>query len=89
MPGWYADASKQEYLKALVLEVIGLFGASRCMFASNWHINGPVSDSDGASEIGPTVPQLYNECFASWVAHLSADEQASLFAGTAEKVYRI
>ena len=33
--GWPTDAAKEALVKSLVLEVIGLFGAKRCMFNSN------------------------------------------------------
>ena len=73
-----------------MLEVIKLFGASRCMFASNWHVNGAVSNGpdDGPAPSGPAMPDLYAK-FAKWVAELPADDQAKLFAGTAAEFYRI
>ena len=36
VPGWFADAAKEAVLRDLVLEMIDLFGAGRCMFTSNW-----------------------------------------------------
>ena len=90
VPGWDQDAAKEATVAALVLEVIQLFGASRCMFASNWHVNGAVSNGpdDGPAPSGPAMPDLYAK-FAKWVAELPADDQAKLFAGTAAEFYRI
>ena len=90
VPGWDQDAAKEATVAALVLEVIKLFGASRCMFASNWHVNGAVSNGpdDGPAPSGPPMPELYAK-FAKWVAELPADDQAKLFAGTAAEFYRI
>mmetsp|Transcript_94818 Transcript_94818/g.284161 ORF Transcript_94818/g.284161 Transcript_94818/m.284161 type:complete len:92 (+) Transcript_94818:3-278(+) len=84
--GWSEDAAKEAFLKSIVLEVVALFGARRCMFASNWHVDAAVSDFGGA--MGPSMPDLYSR-FQSWVAHLPVNEQDRLFAGTAEEFYRI
>ena len=87
--GWYECDVKESFLKSLVLEVIDLFGAERCMFNSNFHINGAVSDSDGIMDSGPSIVELYNR-FHSWVEHvLTANEQELLFFRTAKKFYRI
>jgi len=88
VPGWHADTNKEALLKGLVLEVIDLFGASRCMFASNYHVNAQVSDSDGKCSTGPEMTELYDR-FEAWVGHMTDVENASLFAGTAEDFYRI
>lgn len=88
VPGWSSDPAKEAFLRDLVREIIKLFGAKRCMFASNFHVNGAVSDGDGAEETGPTVPELY-AAFARWVEDLPEGEQARLFAGTAAEVYRL
>ena len=58
-----------------------------CRFASNWHINGAVSDSDGGAD-GPDMPTLY-ATFEGWVAHLPIEKQRMLFEGTAAKFYRL
>ena len=74
-----------------VKELLGLFGPERCMFASNWHINGAVSNSDGpdlASDQDLTMTKKY-EFFSSWVSHMTEDEKEWLFAKSAEKFYRI
>lgn len=88
VPGWHADATKEALLRSLVNETIDLFGASRCMFASNFHINAAGSDSDFKCETGPEMAELYAK-FESWVAHRSADEQASLFSGAATTFYKL
>lgn len=86
VPGWCAAPKKAAFLKSLVRETISLFGAKRCMFCSNWHINGAVSDSDGGAE-GPDIPALYAH-FESWVSDLSLEEKTALFEGTAAAFYR-
>jgi predicted TIM-barrel fold metal-dependent hydrolase len=58
------------------------------MFSSNWHINAAVSNSDGVDADGPAMPELY-ERFAGWVADMTSQEQAALFAETAKRFYRI
>ena len=74
----------------LVKETVDLFGPDRCMFASNWHINGAVSNSDGADSCEVTMPELY-ATFQAWVDDwgLDAAAQRALFAGTAAKFYRL
>ena len=36
VPGWVGEPAKDAYLRELVLETVGLFGARRCMFNANW-----------------------------------------------------
>ena len=90
VPGWTEDETKGALAKALVKETIDLFGPDRCMFASNWHINGAVSNSDGADACDVAMPALY-ATFQAWVDDfgLSADAQRALFAGTAARFYRL
>jgi predicted TIM-barrel fold metal-dependent hydrolase len=88
VPGWHKDPAKEELVRSLVRETIALFGARRCMFSGNWHINAAVSNSDGVEEDGPAMPELY-ERFAGWVADVSAEERAALFAETAKRFYGI
>ena len=55
------------------------------------HINGAVSNSDAgdvASDAALTMSTLF-EKFASWTVHLSEGQRELLFAGSAEKFYRI
>mmetsp|Transcript_10226 Transcript_10226/g.27247 ORF Transcript_10226/g.27247 Transcript_10226/m.27247 type:complete len:154 (+) Transcript_10226:585-1046(+) len=90
VPGWPTDPAKEAQLRGLVLEVIELFGAKRCMFNSNWHINGSISNSDRPlpSDEGLTMERCF-VAFSSWVEHLSEDEREWLFVRSAETFYRI
>ena len=90
VPGWPADAAKEALVRGLVLEVVELFGARRCMFNSNWHINGAISNSDGPleSDAELTMEVLYGKFFA-WTSHLSDEDRDWLFAKSAESFYRI
>ena len=91
MPGWLADPQKEAFVKGLVLDMIRLFGPSRCMFASNWHMHGAMANTDVTDNSKDTctgIPQLYAK-FASWVSDMPADVQAQLFVGTAKEFYRI
>mmetsp|Transcript_143498 Transcript_143498/g.357596 ORF Transcript_143498/g.357596 Transcript_143498/m.357596 type:complete len:325 (+) Transcript_143498:115-1089(+) len=88
VPGWHTDIKKEEFLRSLVREVIDAFGAHRCMFASNWHINAAVSCSDHAFDTGLEMPELYAR-FETWVADLPETDRHRLFAGTASEFYRI
>ena len=56
VPGWPADPKKEALIKELVLEVIALFGAKRCMFNSNWHISTSISNSDAPASIRTHSP---------------------------------
>jgi len=88
VPGWSEDAAKEAFLRDLVLETVGLFGASRCMFASNWHGGGAFSNSDLADECDISMHRLFDS-FASWVAHLPEGDRELLFAGSAGRFYRL
>ena len=55
------------------------------------HINGAVSNSDSGdvpSDEALTMTSLYDKFF-SWTTHLSEGERDLLFAGSAERFYRI
>jgi predicted TIM-barrel fold metal-dependent hydrolase len=65
-------------LRRWVLECIDLFGVERCMFGSNWPVD---------KLFGTWVEMV--GAFAEIVSDFSPDERDSLFAGTAERVYRI
>lgn len=87
--GWPSDSAKEAVLRTLVLETIELFGVKRCMFNSNWHIDGSVSNSDAPGiDEELSMETLYAK-FASWVAHLGEDERTWLFSRSAETFYRI
>ena len=78
----------REFLKSLVLEVISLFGAERCMLSSNYHINSAVSDSDGIMDSGPSAVEMFSH-FQAWVGDLSEQQQNCLFSETAAVFYRL
>lgn len=67
-----------ESLRPYVLETIDAFGAARSMFASNF----PVDRQFG------TYPDVWY-AYARIVSGASDDEQAALFRGNAERIYRI
>ncbi|NGY04251.1 amidohydrolase family protein [Solimonas terrae] len=70
---WTVDS-----LRPYVLETIDAFGAARCMFASNFPIDG-LHSSCGA---------LWH-AYADIVAGASSAERHALFVGNAERCYRI
>jgi len=57
---------------------IDIFGADRCMFESNFPIDG----------VTARFPDIWN-AFKTIVSGYSPDEKASLFAGTATRTYRL
>jgi predicted TIM-barrel fold metal-dependent hydrolase len=67
-----------ESLRPYVLETIEAFGVDRCMFASNFPIDG-LHSSYGA---------LW-QAYAETVADASAAEREALFLRNAERYYRI
>ena len=81
VPGWheYGEQSKEALARDIVLETISLFGPRRCMFATNWPV-----DAEGGLQ-GPHMLSKYRE----WVKDFSDGDQEALFAGTAERFYRI
>lgn len=65
-------------IKPMVFSCIDTFGVDRCLFASDWPVDKLYS--------------TYGELFATFdlvTIELSAAERDALFAGTAERVYRI
>ncbi len=62
----------------IILETIALFGAERCMFASNF----PVDSLKGSWD-------YIFSCFRRIVAHLPPPQQRALFAGNATRFYRL
>lgn len=62
----------------IIRETIEMFGVGRCMFASNFPVDRLVG----------SFSQIY-EGFATAVADLPSADQAALFCGNAERVYRI
>ena len=78
-PGYHQDASQEARAKDLVRQAIEIFGAGRCMFASNYPVDGVQ---------GIDVPTLYGR-FLDWTADLPPADRASLFYDTAARVYRL
>ncbi len=76
---YYNDSSREAKARDLVQEAIGIFGAHRCMFASNW----PVDRLQGFD-----VPTLYGQ-FLDWTKNLPLADRNALFHDTAERAYRV
>jgi thiol-disulfide isomerase/thioredoxin len=70
---WTVDS-----IRRIVLDTIAVFGPSRCMFASNFPVDGLYS----------TLGTLF-AAFDGITAGLGHGERADLFAGTARRFYRI
>jgi predicted TIM-barrel fold metal-dependent hydrolase len=70
---WTTDS-----IRRVVLDTIDVFGPSRCMFASNFPVDGLYS----------TFGQLY-AAFDEITAGFTSAERVDLFAGTARRFYRI
>ncbi len=78
-PGYHRDPSQEGRARNLVRQAIEIFGAGRCMFASNY----PVDAVQGID-----VPTLYGR-FLDWTADLTPADRSSLFHDTAARVYRL
>lgn len=70
---WSVEANR-----AVVLDAIAIFGADRCMFASNFPVDGLVAPLDAILD-----------GFAAIVAHLPRADRARLFHDTAMRLYRL
>lgn len=64
--------------RRLVEEAVGVFGTDRCLFGSNFPIDGLAADY-------AAIWAVYRDA----IAGCSLDEQVSLLRGNAERVYRI
>lgn len=64
--------------RPIVLETIAMFGVERCMFASNFPVDGLRASYD-----------MIYDSFKTIVAELPRDQQERLFSGTAAAFYRI
>lgn len=76
--GMMEGGCSDEAVRPMVLETVEAFGPRRCMFGSNFPVDG--------------LKCSFDDLFAAYrraAAHFSRDEQAELFAGTAERFYRI
>lgn len=72
------EAWTLEANKPIIRDAIRIFGVERCMFASNYPVDGLKGSWD----------HIYC-CFKASVADLSAADRAKLFAGNAQRFYRI
>jgi len=70
---WTVDS-----IRRVVLDTIDVFGPSRCMFASNFPVDGLYS----------SLEELYS-AFDDLTSGFNYAERADLFGGTAKRVYRI
>ena len=64
--------------RPVVLDTIRIFGVDRCLFASNFPVDGVVASYD-----------TIFDGFRAIVAHLPEADQRKLFCENAAKVYRI
>jgi predicted TIM-barrel fold metal-dependent hydrolase len=76
---YHKDQDKEEHVRSLVREVIDMFGADRCMFASNYPVD---------RIMGIDIGTLYGR-FLAWTTDWSDTERAALFHDTAARVYRL
>ena len=72
-PGWTRGS-----IRPLILETISIFGVDRCMFASNFPVDG----------LNASYGDLFN-VYSEIVADFSEAERSALFGGNAERVYRL
>jgi predicted TIM-barrel fold metal-dependent hydrolase len=77
--GYHTDGDKEAHVRRLVRETIDRFGADRCMFASNYPVDGIQ---------GVDVETLYGK-FLAWTADLSEADRRALFHDTAVRAYRL
>jgi predicted TIM-barrel fold metal-dependent hydrolase len=67
-----------ERLRPLILETLDVFGTQRCMFASDFPTDKLYAGF---------APQM--DAYDQITLHFSDDERRALFAGNAERLYRI
>jgi predicted TIM-barrel fold metal-dependent hydrolase len=67
-----------ESLRPFVLDTIDFFGPARCLFASNFPVDSMMS----------SYRRLW-EAYATITAGFSDDERRQLFAGNAQRIYRL
>ena len=77
LQGYHQDTARETRVRALVRDMIDLFGCDRCMFASNYPV-------DRISDI--PISDLYRQ-FLAWTTDLSEADRTRLFHGTAVRVY--
>jgi predicted TIM-barrel fold metal-dependent hydrolase len=76
--GTFIHRNDPAHIKLVASETVKLFGASRCMFGSNFPIEKIWTDH--ASLV---------QAHLAAVKHLSQIEQTDIFSGTAQRVYRL
>lgn len=76
--GFFDRSWTTEFIRPIVEETIGIFGCDRCMFASNFPVDGMGGSYASFWEAYDVIARGYSE-----------SERAALFHGTAERVYRI
>jgi len=79
VPLWWTTPELTEKAKAIVLEVIPIFGPTRCMFATNY----PASRVEGH-----TLQAQYDGLVAM-VADMSFEDKKALFHDTAASFYGV
>jgi predicted TIM-barrel fold metal-dependent hydrolase len=72
-PRWTVD-----WMRPLVLETIDMFGADRCMFATNFPVDKLMRDCTA-----------YWRAYEEITRSFSADERLGLFRANAERIYRV
>jgi predicted TIM-barrel fold metal-dependent hydrolase len=65
-------------IRPFVLQTIDIFGPARCLFASNFPVDGMMT----------TYTRLW-QAYSDLTSDLSAGERTALFSGNAERVYRV
>lgn len=76
--GTFIHRNAPAFIADMVAETVGIFGAERCLFGSNFPIE----------KIWTSYAELY-AAFREAASGLSADQQAAIFEGTARRVYRL
>ena len=76
--GTFIHANDADHIATIYHDTVSLFGASRCLFGSNFPIE----------KLWTSYPALV-EAHKSAAAQFSADEQRDIFWNTAARVYRI
>ena len=88
IPGWIRTEARIELMRALVREVVKIFGPEKCMVATNFYKDAAVSDSDGYSDIGPEVPQFL-ELIYEFLKDYSDHDLDRIFCKNAAEFYNI
>jgi predicted TIM-barrel fold metal-dependent hydrolase len=76
--GTFVHRVHPELIALIVRETVALFGAGRCLFGTNFPIEKLWTDAG-------TLLRAHQAA----TAHLTPDERADIFAGTARRIYRL